>query len=91
MTQSDNVEDIRYLLNQDVTMSIYTSEDCYKHCSHCDVYTLVLDDSTQQLQAPCLEAIRLDNLEAVKLFEEKGSTRSENVVNDTKLLCYFQS
>ena len=77
VTKSGKVDAIRYMLDLGVTMptNMNVSEACHTHelCEICGLDMLVLDPRELCLLHPFLEAIRTDNLDVVKLFEEYGS------------------
>ena len=77
VTSSGKVDAIRYLLDLGVKVPSYASKECYKHCKHCGMGTLVIAGGKQHREDPCMKAIRMDNLDAVQLFEEHGSKSSK--------------
>ena len=72
VTTTGTVDAIRYLLDQGVPMPTYVFKTCQEHCKHCGVDMLELEDYEQYTENPCLEAIIMDKLDIVQLFEECG-------------------
>ena len=76
VTQSGQVDAIRYLLDLGVTMPthmrVHMAEACHELCKHCGRDTLVLD-LPLYLEDPVDEALSMDKLDIVQLFEEYGS------------------
>ena len=72
MTKSGKVDGIRYLLDLGVTVptSMNVAEPCHEDCDYCGVDMLVLDEQDLRTLDPCMEAIRMDKLDVVQLFEE---------------------
>ena len=72
VTKSGKVDAIRYLLTLGVIMPTIknVSEACHKDCEYCGVNMLVLDREEQRTHDLCMEAIRMDKLDVVQLFEE---------------------
>ena len=70
---SDNIEAVRYLLDIGVTVPSCPLEERTTHCEKCKENMLIMRDYEWDDHDPCLGAIRVDNVEMVKLFDEYGS------------------
>ena len=77
VTQSGKVDAIRYLLDLGVKVSTYVSKTSYDECKHCGV-DLLVQAPEQNIPDPSIEAINIDNVDVVQLFEEYGSKSFEH-------------
>ena len=69
-----NIEAVRYMLDLRVAIPNYLPEERKTQCEHCKEDRLIIDTkSRQQLQNPCMVAIRDNSVETVKLMVEHGS------------------
>ena len=77
VTKSGNVDAIRYLLDLGVTMptnmNVSEARHAYKLCKQCGINMLVINYHEPSLQHPFWEAIRMDKIDVVQLFEDYGS------------------
>ena len=73
---SKKIEAVRYLLDLGVAIPLYKPKISEIQCGHCKENTLLLDDIPWEPRAvkdPCIRAICSNQLEIVKLLEERGS------------------
>ena len=76
VVRSEKIEAVRYLLDLGVAIPSYKPNVSEIQCGHCKESTLILDDKPWEQRAfkdPCMRAIYGNNLEIVKLLEERGS------------------
>ena len=70
---SKKIEAVRYLLDLGVAIPFYKPKINEIQCGNCKENTLLLDDEQRAVKDPCLRAICSNQLEIVKLLEERGS------------------
>ena len=80
-----NAEAVRYLLDLRVAIPTLKLDEEKRQCKMCKEKTVILDDDNwgkQEMVDPCMEAVRRNKLEIVKLFHEHGiqSYRSFNAL-----------
>ena len=74
VVDSRKIEAVRYLLDLGVDIPTYTPEARVTQCDQCKENMLIMDHrSKQEDQDPCMNAIRHNMLDIVKLLEEHGS------------------
>ena len=70
---SDNIEAVRYLLKQGVTMTSFVPQECVEACRKCGTNVLChYLDATQLKTDPCVFAIRGNMLDVVSLMDKYG-------------------
>ena len=74
VVDTGNIEAVRYLLDIGVAIPTYAPEERDIPCEQCEENRLIIDnDDEQEDRDPCIEAIRYNQLEIVKLLDEYGS------------------
>ena len=76
VVDSGNVEAVRYLLDLGVTIPSSTIEVHERQCDKCKENTLIIPHNKWEIHGsldPCMRAIGHNNLEIVKLLDERGS------------------
>ena len=74
VVNSGNVEAVRYLLDLGVAIPNHTPEVRKPQCETCKENRFIIDDNRKQDNSdPCMIAIRINELEIVKLLDEHGS------------------
>ena len=74
VVSSGEVEAVRYLLDLGVAIPTYEPDVRETRCKWCNKTRLIIYDySIQDHQDPCMNAIRDNNLDIVKLLDERGS------------------
>ena len=74
VAKSGNVEAVRYLLDQCVAIPIYPPKESKRKYEQCTKHRLIIHIYDERAhQNPCMRAIRHNQLEIVKLFEERRS------------------
>ena len=82
---SGNIEAVRYLLKQGVTMTSYVPQDCVEACRKCGTnVSCHYLDATQLKTDPYVLAIRFNMLDVVRLMDEYGC----ELYKSTEILSY---
>ena len=84
VTNTGNVKDVRYILEQGVAIPNYAPDVKETHCDRCKEKMLVIDDEQwdddyHEIEDPCRKAIVYKDVEIVKLLDKHGSQSGKSL------------